>query len=125
MTARSIRILSNAGAGSSSAIIPGLACGEGGLKLLRQVEEIRTGVERPFWVANISELFERLSYYAAFASLARYLHEVLGFPTERASGLSGLFGGLVWLLAIFGGAIADRLGLRRCAIRCRWDFLWA
>ena len=31
--------------------------------------EIRTGFERPFWVANVSELFERLSYYAAFASL--------------------------------------------------------
>ncbi len=42
--------------------------------------DIRTGFERPFWVANISELFERLSYYAAFASLARYLHEVLTFP---------------------------------------------
>lgn len=75
--------------------------------------EIRTGFERPFWVANISELFERLSYYAAFASLARYLHEALDFPTERASSLSGLFGGLVWFLAIFGGAIADRLGFRR------------
>jgi dipeptide/tripeptide permease len=83
------------------------------LQLSRRVEEIRTGFERPFWVANISELFERLSYYAAFASLARYLHEVLDFPTERASGLSGLFGGLVWFLAIFGGAIADRLGFRR------------
>ena len=79
----------------------------------QRLEEVRTGFERPFWVANISELFERLSYYAAFASLARYLHEVLAFPTERASDLSGLFGGLVWFLAIFGGAIADRLGFRR------------
>ena len=79
----------------------------------QRLEDIRTGFERPFWVANISELFERLSYYAAFASLARYLHEVLAFPTQRASDLSGLFGGLVWFLAIFGGAIADRLGFRR------------
>lgn len=76
-------------------------------------EEIRTGFERAFWVANVSELFERLAYYAAFASLARYLHESLNFPTERAADLSGLFGGLVWFLAIFGGAIADRLGFRR------------
>src|SRR5882762_9126282 len=75
--------------------------------------DVRTGFERPFWVANISELFERLSYYAAFASLARYLHEALSFPTERATDLAGLFGGLVWFLAIFGGAIADRLGFRR------------
>src|SRR6201997_5215587 len=79
----------------------------------QRLEEVRTGFERSFWVANISELFERLSYYAAFASLARYLHETLSFPTERAADLSGLFGGLGWFLALFGGAIADRLGFRR------------
>src|SRR6202790_1796574 len=78
----------------------------------QKLSEIRSGFEPSFWVANTSELFERLSYYAAFASLARYLHEALNFPTERASDLSGLFGGLVWFLAIFGGAIADRLGFR-------------
>jgi proton-dependent oligopeptide transporter, POT family len=75
--------------------------------------EIRTGFERPFWVANISELFERLSYYAAFASLARYLHETLNFGVTQAGSLSGLFGGLVWFLAAFGGTLADRLGFRR------------
>jgi proton-dependent oligopeptide transporter, POT family len=78
-----------------------------------RLREIQHGFERAFWVANISELFERLSYYAAFASLARYLHETLSFPLERAANLSGLFGGLVWFLAIFGGAMADRLGFRR------------
>lgn len=75
--------------------------------------EIRTGFERPFWVANISELFERLSYYAVFAVLARYLHESLHFDVERASSLTGMFGGWVWFLAVVGGAIADRLGFRR------------
>ncbi|HEX5315367.1 MAG TPA: MFS transporter, partial [Candidatus Kapabacteria bacterium] len=79
----------------------------------QRLREIRTGFERPFWVANISELFERLSYYAAFASLARYLHESLNFGVERATSLAGLFGGLVWFLAIFGGVVADRLGFRR------------
>lgn len=79
----------------------------------QRLREIRTGFERPFWVANISELFERLSYYAAFASLARYLNENLHFGVERASSLSGLFGGLVWFLAAFGGAFADKLGFRR------------
>src|SRR5271168_158642 len=83
------------------------------MSFAQRFDEIRNGFERPFWVANVSELFERLSYYAAFASLARYLHEALNFPTERAADLSGLFGGLVWFLAIFGGAIADRLGFRR------------
>ena len=75
--------------------------------------EIQTGFERPFWVANVSELFERLSYYAAFASLPRYLHESLNFSVERASSLAGLFGGVVWFLAAFGGALADRMGFRR------------
>src|SRR6185312_11665851 len=79
----------------------------------QRLREIRTGFERPFWVANISELVERLSYYAAFASLARYLNENLHFGVERASSLSGLFGGLVWFLAAFGGAFADNLGFRR------------
>ena len=83
------------------------------MTLSERLHEIRTGFERPFWVANISELFERLSYYAAFASLARYLHETLNFKVEQASSLTGLFGGLVWFLAAFGGTLADRLGFRR------------
>src|SRR5438270_1016119 len=79
----------------------------------QRLKDIKVGFERPFWVANITELFERLSYYAAFASLARYLHETLLFPVQHASSLTGLFGGLVWFLAAFGGAVADRLGFRR------------
>src|SRR5712691_4498599 len=49
----------------------------GVMSFSQRFDEVRTGFERPFWVANITELFERLSYYAAFASLARYLHETL------------------------------------------------
>jgi dipeptide/tripeptide permease len=79
----------------------------------QRLHEIREGFEPAFWVANVTEIFERLSYYAAFASLANYLHETLNFPTQRATDLAGLFGGLVWFLAIFGGALADRLGFRR------------
>jgi len=71
------------------------------------------GFERPFWWPISAELFERLSYYAGVASLARYLHETLSFPLERAADLFRLVRGLVWFLAILGGAIADRLGFRR------------
>src|SRR2546423_9781484 len=81
--------------------------------LRQRFQDIKVGFGRPFWVANITELFERLSYYAAFASLARYLHETLMFPVQQASSLTGLFGGLVWFLAAFGGTVADRLGFRR------------
>jgi POT family proton-dependent oligopeptide transporter len=83
------------------------------LTFSERFHEIRTGFERPFWVANISEIFERLAYYGAFASLALYLQERLNFSTEQTGTLTGIFGGMVWFLAIFGGATADRLGFRR------------
>ncbi len=83
------------------------------MSLSERLQEIRTGFDPPFWVANISELFERLSYYAVFAVLARYLHDGLHFDVERASSLTGMFGGWVWFLAVIGGALADRLGFRR------------
>jgi POT family proton-dependent oligopeptide transporter len=79
----------------------------------QRLQEIQNGFERPFWVANISEIFERLSYYGAFSSLAVYLQEKLAFSTETTGTLTGIFGGMVWFLAIFGGAIADKLGFRR------------
>lgn len=78
-----------------------------------RLQEIRTGFERPFWIANLTEIFERLSYYGAFASLALYLQERLNFSTEQTGTLTGIFGGMVWFLAIFGGAVADRIGFRR------------
>jgi len=83
------------------------------LSFAQRWRDIRTGFERPFWVANLSELFERLSYYAVFASLARYLHETLRMPIEQAGTLTGFFGGMVWFLAVFGGTLADRMGFRR------------
>lgn len=64
-------------------------------------------------MANVTELFERLSYYAAFAVIVRYLHENLKFSTTEAGTLAGQFGTWVWVLAIFGGTVADRLGFRR------------
>ena len=37
----------------------------------------------------------------------------MNFSTTTTGKLTGLFGGLVWFLAVFGGALADRLGFRR------------
>jgi proton-dependent oligopeptide transporter, POT family len=82
------------------------------LSISERLQDIRTGFERPFWVANISEIFERLSYYGIYAALALYLHEHLHFSTEQTGILAGIFG-FVWILAPFGGAVADRMGFRR------------
>lgn len=75
--------------------------------------EIRSGFQRPFWVANTTEIFERLSYYAVFSTLAVYLNQTLGLSSAMSASLSGIFGGAVWIMAIFGGALADRIGFRR------------
>jgi proton-dependent oligopeptide transporter, POT family len=83
------------------------------MSLSQRFDEIRTGFERPFWVANISELFERLSYYGVQAVLAIYLHEVLKFSEAQAGDLIGYFGLIVWFLPILGGSLADRFGFRR------------
>src|SRR5260370_6387895 len=73
-----------------SSTIAALASG-GKMSFSERFDEIRTGFERPFWVANITELFERLSYYAVFASLSRYLHQVLSFPPTPPPNLPRLF----------------------------------
>jgi dipeptide/tripeptide permease len=79
----------------------------------RRLEEIRTGFERAFWIANLTELFERLAYYAASAVLAIYLSEQLHFSKELTGWMIGIFGFVVWLLPVLGGALADRFGFRR------------
>jgi POT family proton-dependent oligopeptide transporter len=75
--------------------------------------EIKSGFERPFWVANTTEIFERLSYYAVFSTLAVYLNQTIGLSNTLSASLSGIFGGAVWVMAIFGGTLADRIGFRR------------
>ena len=78
-----------------------------------RLAEIRTGFERAFWVANFTELFERLAYYGASAVLAIYLSEQLHFSKEVTGWMMGAFGFVVWLLPVLGGTLADRFGFRR------------
>jgi dipeptide/tripeptide permease len=79
----------------------------------QRLKEIRTGFERAFWVANFTELFERLSYYGATAVLAIFLSEQLHFTKELTGWMMGTFGFVVWFLPVLGGALADRFGFRR------------
>jgi POT family proton-dependent oligopeptide transporter len=79
----------------------------------QQIKEIRQGFQRSFWVANFTELFERLAYYGASAVLAIYLSEQLHFSSELTGWLMGIFGFVVWFLPVLGGTLADRFGFRR------------
>ena len=83
------------------------------LRLRDRLLEIRRGFEPAFWVANITELFERVAYYAQAAVLAIFLHESLHLSTEQTGTLMGLFGFAVWFLPILGGSLADRFGFRK------------
>ena len=83
------------------------------MSLAPRLREIRSGFEPAFWIANLTELFERLAYYGTAAVLAIYLNEQLHFSSELTGWLIGTFGLVVWFLPILGGTLADRFGFRR------------
>lgn len=68
---------------------------------------------KAFWVANVVELLERMAYYAVFVVITIYLSRVLGFSDVEAGVISGLFSGFLYLLPMFSGAIADKIGFRQ------------
>src|SRR3990170_1822126 len=66
-----------------------------------------------FWVANGMELFERLAYYGQATVLSLYLRDTLKFSEIEAGQLSSIFGGLLYLLPVFAGTLADKFGFRK------------
>lgn len=74
------------------------------------------GFSKAFWVSNTVELFERMAYYAVFIVLTLYLSSILGFNDFEASIISGLFSGGLYLLPLFTGAYADKIGFRKSMI---------
>jgi len=79
---------------------------------MNRLREIRAGFEPAFWIANVTELFERLSYYGQSAVLAIFLHESLRLSAQQTGSLMGAFGFAVWFLPVLGGSLADRFGFR-------------
>lgn len=73
----------------------------------------KEGFKTQFWVANIMELFERLAYYGQATILSIFLRDHLKFSEIEAGQLSSIFGGLIYLLPIFAGALADKFGFRK------------
>ena len=78
--------------------------------------DIRAGFHPSFWIANSTELFERLAYYGTTAVLAFYLKEQLHFSSALTGWLMGTFGFVVWFLPVLGGTLADRFGFRRALL---------
>ncbi|MHB9055239.1 MAG: MFS transporter [Paludibacteraceae bacterium] len=65
-----------------------------------------------FWIANGVELLERLAYYAVFIVITIYLSNVWGFSDIEAGAISGIFSAMLYLLPLFSGAYADKIGFR-------------
>lgn len=76
----------------------------------------KTTFSSAFWVANSVELLERLAYYAVFIVITLYLSNVWGFSDIEAGVISGVFSALLYLLPIFAGAYADKIGFRPALI---------
>ncbi|MCD8165094.1 MAG: MFS transporter [Bacteroides sp.] len=80
---------------------------------MKQISRTNEKFSRAFWVANTVELLERMAYYGVFIVLTLYLSTILGFNDIQASIISGLFSGGLYLLPIFAGAYADKIGFRK------------
>lgn len=88
------------------------------MEIAAKLKEVREGFHRSFWVANIMELFERLAYYGQQIVFMVYMRNKLGFSEAEAGSLSGVFGGLIYLLPILGGTLADKWGFRKAFNVC-------
>lgn len=82
------------------------------IKFKNEIQKVKNGFHRSFWVANGMELFERLAYYGQQIVFMIYLRNNLGFTESEAGQLSGIFGGLIYLLPIIGGSLADKWGFK-------------
>lgn len=78
-----------------------------------ELTKIRNGFQTSFWVANIMELFERLAYYGQATILSIFLRDHLKLDEIQTGTLSSLFGGLIYALPIFAGALADKFGFKK------------
>jgi len=65
-----------------------------------------------FWTGNAAELCERAAYYGTFIALRTYLIRVVGLDDVQAGITAGMFGGWIYLVPFFTGALADRMGFR-------------
>jgi dipeptide/tripeptide permease len=80
------------------------------------LREYVSGFSKPFWAANVSELFERIAFYGMTPVLVPYLTQVRGFDQSSAIRVSGNLGFVVYGLPILSGMFADWLGYRRAMV---------
>jgi proton-dependent oligopeptide transporter, POT family len=83
------------------------------LNISADLKKVKSQFHKSFWVANFMELFERLAYYGQATILSIFLRNTLKFNEMQAGQLSSIFGGLIYFLPIFAGALADKYGFKK------------
>ena len=83
--------------------------------------DLMNSFPKPFWVASVMELFERVAWYGMFAILAMYLvasKDVngLGFTDDQGGAIIGFVTGTLYFLPLITGAIADKIGYKKSLI---------
>ena len=57
------------------------------MEIKNQIENLKSGFHKTFWVANVMELFERLAYYGQQIVFMIYMRNDLGFSEAEAGQL--------------------------------------
>ena len=83
------------------------------MNISTEIKKVKSQFHKSFWIANFMELFERLAYYGQATILSIFLRNTLKFNEVQAGQLSSIFGGLIYFLPIFAGALADKYGFKK------------
>ena len=87
------------------------------MTLNQRFQEVRSGFDSTFWIANILELFERLAFYGTKGVITFFIAKKVGLENEAAT-LASLFSGVIYSLPIFAGVLVDRYGFRKTLLAC-------
>lgn len=88
------------------------------MTLNQRLQEVRSGFNSTFWVANTLELFERLAFYGAKAILAYFLATKAGLESEAGALVGTFFTGVIFFMPIFTGVLVDKYGFRKTLLAC-------
>jgi len=86
---------------------------------LRESLRILFGASRGYWLVNSVNFGDGVAYFGMLALMTLFMEHDVGFSTEWSTISVSLFTGAVTIfMALGGGAVSDRLGVRRALTLC-------
>jgi POT family proton-dependent oligopeptide transporter len=81
--------------------------------------KILFSASRGFWMVNIVNFGDGIAYFGMLALMTLFLEKEVGFTTSLSTmGVSAFTGGVTIFMALGGGVVSDRLGVRRALTLC-------